>query len=74
MPMLAAMVAVGESTGTLDDVLDEVAEFHDERLRTAIRQFSVIIEPVIIVVVGSIVGFVYISFFLAMFSAAGAVR
>lgn len=73
-PMLAAMVAVGESTGTLDDVLDEVAEFHDERLRTAIRQFSVIIEPIIIVVVGSIVGFVYISFFLAMFSAAGGVR
>lgn len=72
MPMLASMVAVGESTGTLDDVLEEVANFHDQRLKVAIRQFSLIIEPVIIVLVGGIVGFVYISFFLAMFSAAGA--
>ncbi|TVP99680.1 MAG: type II secretion system F family protein [Planctomycetaceae bacterium] len=73
-PMLASMVAVGETTGTLDDVLDEVAKFHDQRLKSAIRQFSLIIEPVTIIVVGAIVGFVYISFFLAMFSAAGASR
>ncbi|HEX4132435.1 MAG TPA: type II secretion system F family protein [Pirellulales bacterium] len=71
MPMLGAMVAVGESTGTLDDVLDEVASFHESQLQVAIRRFSAIIEPVIIVVVGGIVGFVYISFFVALFSAAG---
>jgi type IV pilus assembly protein PilC len=74
MPMLAAMVAVGESTGTLDDVLDEVARFHESQLQVAIRRFSVIIEPAIIVVVGGIVGFVYISFFVALFSAAGQAR
>ena len=74
MPMLSAMVAVGESTGTLDDVLDEVARFHESQLQVAIRRFSVIIEPIIIVVVGGIVGFVYISFFMALFSAAGSVR
>jgi type IV pilus assembly protein PilC len=74
MPMLAAMVAVGESTGTLDDVLDEVARFHESQLQVAIRRFSVIIEPVIIVVVGGIVGFVYISFFVALFSTAGQAR
>lgn len=71
MPMLGAMVAVGESTGTLDDVLDEVANFHEAQLQLAIKRFSLIIEPAIIVIVGGIVGFVYISFFVALFSAAG---
>jgi type IV pilus assembly protein PilC len=74
MPMLPAMVAIGESTGTLDDVLDEVARFHETLLERAIRRLSIIIEPVIIIVVGSIVGFVYISFFMALFSASGAVH
>jgi type IV pilus assembly protein PilC len=71
MPMLPAMVAVGEATGTLDDVLDEVARFHEAQLQVAIRRFSIIVEPAIIVIVGGIVGFVYISFFMALFSAVG---
>jgi len=71
MPMLARMVAVGESSGTLDEVLAEVAKFHENRLQSTIRLLSTIIEPVIVVVVGGIVGFVYISFFLALFAAAG---
>jgi type II secretory pathway component PulF len=74
MPMLSRMVAVGEQAGTLDDVLDEVARFHDGQLQSAIKQFSAIIEPVIVVVVGSIVGFVYIAFFMALFAAAGSPR
>lgn len=72
LPMLPRMVAVGEASGTLDETLGEVARFHEAQLQSAIRQFSAIVEPVIIVVVGGIVGFVYISFFLAMFAAAGA--
>ncbi len=72
MPMLARMVAVGETSGSLDDVLDDVASFHDEQLAIAVRQLSSLIEPVITIVVGGIVGFVYISFFLALFAAAGA--
>jgi type II secretory pathway component PulF len=71
MPMLSRMVAVGESAGTLDEVLAEVAKFHENRLQSTIRLLSTIIEPVIVVVVGGIVGFVYISFFLALFAAAG---
>jgi type IV pilus assembly protein PilC len=71
LPMLPAMVAVGESAGTLDEVLEETARFQEEQLQTAIRQLSAIIEPVILVVVGSIVGFVYIAFFMALFAAAG---
>jgi type IV pilus assembly protein PilC len=74
MPMLARMTAVGESAGTLDEVLTEVARFHENQLQGTIKLFSTIIEPVVIVVVGGIVGFVYIAFFVAMFAAAGGAK
>ncbi|NUQ35140.1 MAG: type II secretion system F family protein [Planctomycetaceae bacterium] len=67
-PMLSRMVAVGEKAGTLDEVLEEVARFHETQLRTMIKRFSAAIEPVMIVIVGSIVGFVYISVFSALYS------
>ena len=71
MPMLPRMVAVGEAAGTLDEVLGEVAKFHESQMQLAIRRLSALVEPVIVVVVGGIVGFVYIAFFVAMFAAAG---
>ncbi len=74
MPMLGQMVAVGESAGTLAPVLAEVARFHESQLVAAIRRMSVLIEPVVILVVGGIVGFVYIAFFVALFSLAGGIR
>ena len=72
MPMLSQMVAVGETTGSLGDAFGEVAHFHEKMLAIAIRRFSAVIEPLMIVVVGGIVGFVYLAFFLALFSMAGA--
>ena len=74
MPMLGRMMAVGETTGTLGPVLGEVADFHESQLAAAIRRFSALIEPVTILVVGGIVGFVYIAFFMALFSVAGGAR
>lgn len=74
MPMLSRMVAVGEQAGTLDEVLLEVARFYEAQLQGAIRSLSVIIEPLIIVIVGGIVGFVYIAFFMALFAAGGAAK
>ncbi len=74
MPMLPRMVAVGENAGTLSQTLDEVAGFHENQLLIVIRRMSVMIEPVVILVVGGIVGFVYIAFFAALFSIAGGVR
>lgn len=74
LPMLGRMVAVGESSGTLSSVLREVADFHESQLVAAIRRMSMLIEPVVILVVGGIVGFVYIAFFVALFSLAGGVR
>jgi type IV pilus assembly protein PilC len=71
MPLLSSMVAVGEAAGTLDEVLEEVARFYESQLQATIRRSSIIIEPIIIVAVGGIVGFVYIAFFVALFAAGG---
>ena len=71
MPMLSQMVAVGETTGALAESFSEVARFHETMLTVAIRRFSVIIEPMMIIVTGLIVGYVYMAFFMALFSMAG---
>lgn len=71
MPMLTSMIHVGESAGSMDDTLEEVARLHERQLQAIIRRFSAMVEPAIILVVGLIVGYVYISFFVALFAAAG---
>lgn len=70
-PMLSNMVAVGEASGTLDEALGHVATFHEMRLEAVIRRLSSLIEPVIVVVVGGIVGFIYMAFFMALYGFAG---
>lgn len=72
--LVPSMVAVGEASGELDRVLHELAEHHEAELAAWIRRASQLIEPVITLAIGAIVGFVYIAFFLAMFAAAGGVR
>ena len=74
LPMLPRMVAVGESAGSLSTVLAEVARFHENQLLAVIRRLSVLIEPAVILVVGGIVGFVYLAFFSALFSTTGGIR
>lgn len=72
MPMLHRMAAVGETTGALGDAFAEVARFHEMMLSITIKRFSVTIEPAMIVITALIVGFVYVAFFMALFSMAGA--
>ena len=71
MPMLSSMIAVGENTGQLDEVLQRVTRFHEAQLKTAIKRLSALIEPLTIVLVGGIVGYVYLAFFMALFAAGG---
>lgn len=67
-PILSSMVAVGERTGQLDEVLEEVANFHESQLERTIKRLSALVEPATIIVVGGIVGYVYIAFFVALYS------
>ncbi len=70
-PMLPRLIRVGEASGSLDRVLLESARFHELELAAWIKRASLIIEPLITILVGSIVGFVYTAFFAALFSLAG---
>ena len=72
LPMLARMAAVGEQTGSLAETFGETARFHEMMLAQAVKRFGMLIEPVMILVTGVIVGFVYIAFFSAIFSMAAA--
>lgn len=67
--MMRHMAAVGESSGQLDTVMNSAGEYYQKELSAKVKLISVAIEPVMIVGVGGIVGFVYYSFFQAMLSA-----
>lgn len=71
MAMLPRMVAVGEETGTLSGVLVKVANFHEKQLEAYVKRMTLLIEPVMTVVVGGMVGFVYLAFFMAIYSIIG---
>jgi type IV pilus assembly protein PilC len=71
--MVVSMVAVGESTGTLDETLKKVTDIYDEEVDTAIAAMMSMIEPLMIVVIGGIVGFIVIAMYLPIFGLAGAV-
>lgn len=68
-PLLGAMVGVGEQAGTLEEVLDEVSGFYEQELKDLIQTLGAIVEPLLIIGVGTVVGFVYVSVFMALYAA-----
>ena len=67
-PMVAQMVGVGEETGALDTMLAKIADFYDSEVEAAVKALTSIMEPVMIIVVGGIVGVIVISMYLPLFS------
>jgi type IV pilus assembly protein PilC len=65
--MVTHMIAVGEETGALDTMLSKIADFYEDQVEAAVKQLTSILEPVMIVVVGGIVGFIVISMYLPLF-------
>jgi type IV pilus assembly protein PilC len=66
-PMVTRMIAVGEETGDIDGMLTKIAEFYESEVDAAVKALTSIIEPLMIVVVGGIVGSIVISMYLPMF-------
>jgi len=66
-PMVIQMVAIGEETGNLDTMLSKIADFYDQEVDTAVKGLTSMIEPIIIVVMGVVIGFIVIAMFLPMF-------
>ncbi len=65
--MVTQMIGVGEETGALETMMSKVADFYEEQVDAAVKALTSILEPVMIVVVGAIVGFIVISMYLPMF-------
>jgi type IV pilus assembly protein PilC len=65
--MVTQMIAVGEETGNLDTMLTKVADFYEDEVAAAIKAMTSILEPVMIVLVGAIVGFIVVAMYMPMF-------
>ena len=72
--MVTHMVGVGEETGALDSMLDKVAEFYEDRVEASVKALTSILEPVMIVLIGGIVGFIVISMYLPLFTVYNNIR
>ena len=67
-PMVGHMVAVGEETGQLEQMMSKIADFYEAEVDAKVKALTALIEPIMIVFVGGVVGFIVISMYLPMFS------
>jgi type IV pilus assembly protein PilC len=67
-PMVEHMVSVGEESGQLETMLTKIAEFYETEVDAKIKALTALIEPLMIIAVGSVVGFIVISMYLPIFS------
>lgn len=72
--MLAHMVAVGEESGALANMLDNAAKFYEERVDATISRLAAMFEPILIVVIGVVVGTLVIAMFLPIFGLSSAIK
>jgi len=70
-PMVCSMIAVGESTGALDTMMLKIADFYDEEVDEAVGRLTEMIEPMMMVFLGIVVGGLVISMYLPIFTMAG---
>ncbi|MEE2644896.1 MAG: type II secretion system F family protein [Myxococcota bacterium] len=69
--MVVQMIAVGESTGAMDSMLGKIADFYDEEVEVSVEGLTKLMEPIMLVVLGGIVGTILLAMYLPIFSIAG---
>ena len=73
-PMVISMIAVGEQTGGLDEMLSKIADFYDDEVDAAVSTLLSLLEPIMIVVLGVIVGGMVVAMYLPIFDMVNAVQ
>ncbi len=73
-PMVISMIAVGEQTGGLDEMLSKIADFYDEEVDVAVGALLSLMEPVMIVVLGVVVGGMVVAMYLPIFDMMNAIQ
>jgi len=71
--MVVSMIAVGENTGALDAMLEKIADFYDSEVDVAVGALTALLEPIMMVFLGGVVGGMIVALYLPIFSMAGAV-
>ena len=66
-PMVIQMISVGEETGSLDNMLTKIADFYDTEVDTAVKGLTSMLEPIIMIVLGVVIGTIVIAMFMPMF-------
>lgn len=72
--MVVQMIGVGEATGAMDTMLNKIADFYDDEVDTAVSSLTAMIEPLLMVFLGGVVGGFLIAMYLPIFSIAGAIK
>jgi type IV pilus assembly protein PilC len=72
--MVPHMIGVGEETGALDTMLSKIAEFYEDEVGAAVKALTSIMEPAMIIVVGSIVGVIVVSMYLPLFNVYNSIK
>jgi type IV pilus assembly protein PilC len=72
--MVVQMIGVGEATGAMDTMLNKIADFYDDEVDTAVAGLTAMIEPILMVFLGGVVGGFLIAMYLPIFTLAGAIK
>ena len=67
-PMVTHMISIGEETGALDSMLNKIADFYEDEVDSAVKSLTSIIEPIMMLFVGGLVGVIVIAMYLPMFN------
>lgn len=70
-PMVDSMIRIGEESGALDDILYKTADFYDEEVEASMEKITTMLEPVLIVIMALVIGFIVIAMALPMFDMVG---
>ena len=65
--MVTQMIAVGEETGALEQMLSKIADFYEDEVAAGLKALTSILEPLMIILVGAIVGFIVVAMYMPMF-------
>jgi type IV pilus assembly protein PilC len=72
--MVTHMVGVGEETGALDSMLDKIADFYEDQVSASVKALTSILEPIMIIVIGGIVGFIVVSMYMPLFTVYNSIK
>jgi type IV pilus assembly protein PilC len=73
-PMVVQMIAVGEQTGALDNMLNKIADFYEEEVDVAVASMTSLLEPMIMVVLGTVIGGLVLAMYMPVFEMAGNIK